>query len=528
MSETTLRQLALEFGTDKEGRHSYADAYDRHLRHLRDQPVTVLEIGIGGFAGGEVGYRDPTRGGASLRMWKAYFPNGRIVGLDIQDKSPLAEDRVEIVQGDQGDVAVLERVAREFGPFDVIIDDGSHHSSDVIASFEALFPHLKEHGTYAIEDLQTSYWETYGGSSGPDRRGTSMALLQRLVDGLNHAELDVPEYEPTYTDRWVQSIAFYHNLAFVQKGPNDEPSTMLPPHPRPIRYFARPAGQRRQSSGAAAGGPARRSLASAPRRGFRALVPLAIRRALVGAARAPRVSRPSPGRPEAAARRDALPGVKVAIVVVSYNAVGYARRMLRSVRRTAGVDFEIVVVDNDSNLRTRLFWTAQRFLGRINRLALLDRNTFFAEGNNIGVAMAARDATHLLLLNTDCEVLNPAWLRQMLAVHREGATGLRYVTSGPWPRADGFCLLIDRHLWQDGLDESYQWWWSVTGLEARLLRDGWAVQAVRDYADVIVHHGGKSGKAYQQARTADASDEVIAGWFDGHHVSVIDRLPELE
>jgi glycosyltransferase involved in cell wall biosynthesis len=216
---------------------------------------------------------------------------------------------------------------------------------------------------------------------------------------------------------------------------------------------------------------------------------------------------------------------KVAIVVVSFNALDYAKKMLASVRRTRGVAYEVVVVDNDSTRATKLWWTVQRFRGRINRLALLDRNTFFAEGCNIGVAMAPRDATHILLLNTDCEVLDPDWLGRMLAVHEEGATGLRYITGGTWPRSDGFCLLVDRHVWGDGLDETFQWWWSVTGLEARLLREGRQVSAVRDYDDVLVHHGGKSGNAFKSARSGDATKEDVAGWFEGRHVKVVDRLP---
>ena len=216
---------------------------------------------------------------------------------------------------------------------------------------------------------------------------------------------------------------------------------------------------------------------------------------------------------------------KVAIIVVSFNALSYARKMLSSVRDTRGVDYEIVVVDNNSGRRTKLFWTAMRFLGRINRLALLDRNTFFAEGCNIGVAMAPREATHVLLLNTDCEVKDPDWLSRMLAVHERGATGLRYITTGAWPRADGFCFLVDRDLWGTGLDEQFQWWWSVTGLEARLLLDGHQVTAVRDYEDVVVHHWGKSGKAFKKARSGDASRETVAGWFDGHQVRVVERLP---
>ena len=218
----------------------------------------------------------------------------------------------------------------------------------------------------------------------------------------------------------------------------------------------------------------------------------------------------------------------MAIVVVSFNALAYARRMLRSVRQTRAVNFEVVVVDNNSRLPTRLWWTLQKFLGRINRLTLLDQNTFFAEGCNIGAAIVRRDTTHLLLLNTDCEVVDPSWLSRMLAAHREGATGLRYITSGAWPRTDGFCLLIDRHCWEEGLNESYQWWWAVTGLQARLMRQGLTVQAVRNYDDVLIHHGGKSGSAFKTARSGDTSKALIASWFDGHHVTVVEHLPKLD
>ncbi len=262
-------------GTDKEGAHSYADAYEHHLGHLRGEPITLLEIGIGGYA-------DPGLGGASLRMWKEYFPFARIVGLDIEDKSSLAEDRITILRGDQADRAFLGRIALEHGPFDVVIDDGSHRCKHVIASFGALFPHLTENGIYAIEDLQTSYWETYGGSSGPDRTGTSMTMLQSLVDGLNYAEFDIPSYEPTYTDRWVRSATFYHNLAFIQKGPNLEPSHLLPPHPREKRRFVKPpAAKARAAKARAAKARAPRS----PRGIFRSVVPLSIRRAAVNLGR---------------------------------------------------------------------------------------------------------------------------------------------------------------------------------------------------------------------------------------------------
>jgi hypothetical protein len=226
MSKGHLRQLAIAFGTDKQGSHSYADHYEHHLGHLRRRPIKLLEIGIGGYA-------DPHAGGASLRMWKAYFPKAQIVGVDVIDKSALAEDRIQIVQGEQHDVSFLGWLGKTHGPFDVVIDDGSHVNSHVIATFRGLFPYMNEAGLYIIEDLQTSYWERgYGGSSATDRSGTSMSFLHDLVDGLNFAEWDVENYQPTAFDRGIVSITFYHNIAFIQRGRNDEPSNHLGPHPR--------------------------------------------------------------------------------------------------------------------------------------------------------------------------------------------------------------------------------------------------------------------------------------------------------
>jgi hypothetical protein len=259
--EPSLRDLAVAMGTDKEGAHSYTAAYERLLGPMRERPITLLEIGIGGYA-------DPGMGGASLRMWKAYFPQAHVFGLDVEDKSALAEDRITILRGDQGDPAFLADLATQHGPFDVIVDDGSHRCEHVITDFTALFPHLRDGGIYAIEDLQTSYWERYGGSIEPGHPGASMTFLQRLTDGINHAEFDIPNYEPSYTDRWVRSISFWHNLAIIEKAANVEGSNLLPPHPRSSRRYAR------RDPGRAA----------RARRLARRIVPLSIRRAGVAAA----------------------------------------------------------------------------------------------------------------------------------------------------------------------------------------------------------------------------------------------------
>jgi hypothetical protein len=210
----SLTKLAKRFKTDKWGRyHKYTPHYQRHFRAWRDRPINLLEIGIGGYA------REGD-GGKSLRMWKAYFPQAQIFGLDLQDKSFVDEPRIRTFQGDQTDPAVLTAIAEAAGELHLIIDDGSHRSPDIIASFEFLFPLLAADGIYVIEDTQTSYWPEFDGQEDPAAGGTTMAFVKQLIDGLNYEEFLQEPYEPTYTDLHVTAVSCYHNLVFIQKGIN--------------------------------------------------------------------------------------------------------------------------------------------------------------------------------------------------------------------------------------------------------------------------------------------------------------------
>jgi hypothetical protein len=210
-----LTALAAKYRTDKGGTHRYTPHYQRHLQHLRHRPVNLLEIGIGGYA------RDGA-GGASLRMWKDYFPLGRIYGLDIEDKSFVDQWRIKTFQGSQVDEPLLRSLAAEIGRIDVVIDDGSHRPPHVRATFEILFPLLADDGIYVVEDTQTSYWPEWDGNEDPHDPHTSMALLKDLADGLNYEEYVGEDYQPSYTDTHVTAVHFYHNLVFVQKGDNNE------------------------------------------------------------------------------------------------------------------------------------------------------------------------------------------------------------------------------------------------------------------------------------------------------------------
>jgi hypothetical protein len=204
-----LNSLALTYGTDKWGSHWYTQHYQRYFAAWRKRPLKILEIGVGG-------YQDLSNGAQSLHMWKRFFPNSHIVGIDFYDKSHFSEHRIDVLQCDQTDATRLTGISQRYGGFDIVIDDGSHLNEHVIQTFHILFPLLKAPGFYCIEDLQTAYWPTWGAVCG----STSMDFLRSLTDCVNQAER--PFHEPSYFDRNITEIAFFHNLCLIRKEPNAE------------------------------------------------------------------------------------------------------------------------------------------------------------------------------------------------------------------------------------------------------------------------------------------------------------------
>ena len=150
----------------------YFSIYRELFGHLTGSPQRVLEIGV---------YR-----GASLELWRQYFshPETVIVGIDIEPScaqfdSPKDGKRVRV--GSQSDQAFLRAVVEEFGPFDLIIDDGSHRSADVIASFNGLFSSgLKDSGIYFVEDLHAAYWPDWR-----DSQDSFLDLCKELVEHMH-------------------------------------------------------------------------------------------------------------------------------------------------------------------------------------------------------------------------------------------------------------------------------------------------------------------------------------------------------
>ena len=159
MPPLELTQLANRFGSDKGDTvlcaHTYTRVYESLLAPARERPLRLLEIGLmhGDTQETMQGRLDEV-GCPSLKMWAEYLPKAEIFGLDIVDFRPLSEPRMTVFQGDQSNPDDLARMASEAGgPFDIIIDDGSHASHHQQIALACLFEHLAPGGLYCIEDL---------------------------------------------------------------------------------------------------------------------------------------------------------------------------------------------------------------------------------------------------------------------------------------------------------------------------------------------------------------------------------------
>lgn len=146
-NQDLLTSLADKYQSDKGTlffSHLFTKIYDSYLFEKRNEVKKVLEIGIGQ--------------GGSLRMWRDYFPNAEVYGIDIDSNVMFKEDRITTFIVNQGIRAHLEGLLKTTGgDFDVIIDDGSHMIEHQQISFGYLFKYLKSGGLYIIEDLHTSF-----------------------------------------------------------------------------------------------------------------------------------------------------------------------------------------------------------------------------------------------------------------------------------------------------------------------------------------------------------------------------------
>lgn len=208
-----LDQLAKEHKSDKSSEfHNYCVKYEKYLPFNRDDKLKILEIGV--------------EFGNSMRMWRDYFFISDIIGIDIvPDCVKHNSKRITVEIGDQTDENFLNSVSDKHGPFDMIVDDGSHICQHITRTFNVLFPSLKSGGVYIIEDTHASYYEDFGG--GYLREDSTIEYFKDLIDNVNFrgigqyrndkysVDLFKEKYPHKRTD--IESISFLNGLILIVK-----------------------------------------------------------------------------------------------------------------------------------------------------------------------------------------------------------------------------------------------------------------------------------------------------------------------
>jgi hypothetical protein len=168
--------------------------------------------------------------GTGMDAYQRIFPNAKICGLDIRRlTSPIGP----VYTGSQDNPELLNRINTEQGPFDIIIDDGSHRNDHQISTFEYMFPLLKPGGIYIVEDTHSSYWSVQNGGYDAE---SFVNYTKRLLDLVNYWSWtkgyqdysgwkadpkDVERYnnhtvpEEIYSN--INSIRFYPNIIAFHK-----------------------------------------------------------------------------------------------------------------------------------------------------------------------------------------------------------------------------------------------------------------------------------------------------------------------
>jgi len=197
----------------------YISEFDNIFLRFRDAEINLFEIGV--------------QNGGSLEIWAKYFPKAkRIIGCDIDETCKdleFSDPRISVIIGDANSDEVEDHLSRSISGLDIVIDDGSHKSSDIIRSFSRYIKYLNFNGLYIIEDLHTSYWDEYEG--GLHNPYSAISFLKRMVDLANYEHWTNDQRRKEFLEPYINefnlnlrdhdlckihSIEFVNSLCIIQ------------------------------------------------------------------------------------------------------------------------------------------------------------------------------------------------------------------------------------------------------------------------------------------------------------------------
>ena len=183
----TFKEIFSKYDTDKTD--NFSEAYNQLFTPIRNDIQLIFEIGV-------------NRGG-SIRAWKEFFPNAKIVGMDIEPNTYFEDDRISIEIGDASDKFFALNMIKKYGYPDILIDDGSHFSSDIKKSLEIFFPYVKK--CYVIEDIGTQTNLYKNGFYINDNAPATNNVCENAVSLMCQKDFD------------IKSIHIYYSICFMFK-----------------------------------------------------------------------------------------------------------------------------------------------------------------------------------------------------------------------------------------------------------------------------------------------------------------------
>lgn len=202
---------------------SYFDVYEHVLARFAGRGITFVEVGVGA--------------GRSLLMWKAYFRNARIIGVDNDPSArELTRLGVEIVIGDQASESFWEQFYASVGPIDVLVDDGGHSNEQQIVTVTQALGHVRDRGLILVEDVHASYQSEYLNPA----RSSFVNFAKHLIDCVNSRSPTV-DWKGPYR-QVISSLEFHESIVVIHVD-RDRASTPIVGVERGVEPAAAPAPQ---------------------------------------------------------------------------------------------------------------------------------------------------------------------------------------------------------------------------------------------------------------------------------------------
>lgn len=139
---TPLCKLAYKYGSDKcpQIKHHFTEFYFELFEDKTKKVKKVVELGV--------------ESGASLFMWRDFFPKAKIYGADANENLLFKTARIETFVCDQTKKNDLKKLIKKIGKnIDLFIDNSSHDANIQLSTCLTLMPQLSKKTLYVIEDV---------------------------------------------------------------------------------------------------------------------------------------------------------------------------------------------------------------------------------------------------------------------------------------------------------------------------------------------------------------------------------------